>query len=210
MIIVPSSLRRCNLRFQFRRLVSLCLILVLLSNSVLATPQGFIALGNEFSYNLAFYWYNSGWAAKFKAWFQKPAALPATKGWDGKGAPAGRKPSKPQAQETQEERNRQIVSVEVFPKAVTLAPGSPLILQAVAKDATGNVVSGTKAVWSGVNAEDGSVLTEVGSIFDDKEETDNNAGVKIGKGARSKSPAMSKLHFRRRGNSWLPAKARTD
>lgn len=198
MNFVVSMLQTLKSAFQFRRLVSVFLILVLTSNPILAMPQGIIGIGNDLSYSLAFYWYNTGLAAKFKAWFQKPTTQGA-KGWDGKGAPPGRKPSKPQAQETQEERNAKIVSVEVFPKAVTVAPGAPLILQAVAKDAAGNVVSGTKSVWSGISAEDGSVLTEVGSIFDDKDETDGNPGVKIGKGGKVKVTGNAKAAFSQKG-----------
>jgi hypothetical protein len=193
-----STFQTLRSAFSLRRLVSVFLMLVLSVNPILAMPQGVIGLGNEIRYNLAFHWYNSGWAAKFAAWLQNPVTQD-TKGWDGKGAPPGRKPSKPQDQETQEERNRQIVSVEVFPKTASLAPGSPLILQAVAKDAAGNVVSGAKAVWSGVNTEDGSALAEVGSIFDDRDETDSNPGVKIGKRGKVRVTGNAKAAFSQKG-----------
>lgn len=78
MNFVMSTLQAMKSAFQIRRLISLCLMLVLTANPILAMPGLGASLSNELSYSLAFQWYNSGWAAKFNAWFPNKAAVQDT------------------------------------------------------------------------------------------------------------------------------------
>lgn len=146
----PSSLSLSATRslvslFQFRRLVSLLLIFVLCSNQVQATPQGFTLLGAELSHSLAFWWYNSGWAAKFA---QKPAGAQDTRGWDGKGAPPNTPPA-PSVQEKQADRDRKVARLEISPRDVTIHTGEKVIFAVLAYDSAGNLVPGVKPTWDG-------------------------------------------------------------
>ncbi len=99
-------------------------------------------------YSLAFHWYNSGWAAKFKAWFPSKATVQDTKGWDGKGAPPNT-PPEPSVQEKQADRDVKVSKVEISPRDVTLQTGSKVIFAAVAYDKDGNLIPGVKFSWDG-------------------------------------------------------------
>ncbi|MFN7928342.1 MAG: RHS repeat-associated core domain-containing protein [Blastocatellia bacterium] len=132
----------------WRRAISLMLCVVLLANPILAMPQGVLILSNEFRYSLAFYWYNSGLAAKFNAWFQKPAAVQDTRGWDGKGAPPNT-PPEPSVQEKQANRDVKVSKIEISPRDVTIHTGEKAVFAAVAYDKDGNLVPGVKFIWDG-------------------------------------------------------------
>lgn len=196
---LAKVVRKVNFAMEYKRWLSMFLILVLLSQSTLAMPQGYVSVAAEIQSNMAFWWYNSGWAKIFAAWMPQKTSRPDTKGWDGKGAPAEHEPSKPQDQETQEERDSRTASIELFPKEATLTPGTPLILQAIAKDIDGNLISGVKTFWSGNNLADGMTLAEVGSIFDDKEESPDKDAIKIGKDGNVKVTGKAKGAFSQKG-----------
>jgi hypothetical protein len=134
--------------FQVRRLVSLYLMLVLTANPILAMPGLGASLSHELSYSLAFQWYNSGWAAKFNAWFPQKAAVQDTKGWDGKGAPPSTPPA-PSVQEKQADRDRKVARLEISPRDVTIHTGEKVIFAALAYDSAGNLVAGVKPTWNG-------------------------------------------------------------
>ena len=145
MTFLSSACRHCQSLFQVRRLVSLLLIFVLCSNQVLATPQGFTLLAAELRHSAAFWWYNSGWAAKFA---QKPTGTQDTKGWDGKGAPPNTPPA-PSVQEQQSDRDRKVARLEISPRDVTIHTGEKVIFAALAYDKDGNLIPGVKCTWDG-------------------------------------------------------------
>ena len=132
----------------WRRAISLMLCVVLLANPILAMPQGVLTLSNEFRYSLAFYWYNSGLAAKFNAWSQKPAAVQDTRGWDGKGAPPNT-PPEPSVQEKQANRDVKVSRIEISPRDVTIHTGEKVVFAAIALDREGNLIPGVKFSWDG-------------------------------------------------------------
>ncbi len=146
---MPLTFARSAFRlFQLRRMVSLGLMLVLTANPILAMPGLGASLSHEFSYSLAFQWYNSGWAAKFANWFPQKATVQDTKGWDGKGAPPNT-PPEPSVQEKQADRDVKVSKVEISPRDVRLQTGSKVIFAAVAYDREGKLISGVKFTWGG-------------------------------------------------------------
>ncbi len=113
------------------------MILILLSNQVLATPQGWMAVGNELSAGMSFWWGNRGWA---KTWarFMPPQTKPAdTKGWDGKGTPPNT-PPEPTPQEKQSDLDVKVSKIEIAPRDVMIATGEKVIFAAVAYDHSGD------------------------------------------------------------------------
>lgn len=117
------------------------------SNQVLATPQGLTLLGYEISHNVGFWWYNSGWAAKYNAWFPHD-----TKGWDGEGAPPHTPPA-PSVQEKQADGDRKVARLEISPRDVTIHTGEKVVFAALAYDKDGQMVSGVKFTWDGSDEE---------------------------------------------------------
>ncbi len=147
-LFVATTIRQFKITFALRRLLSLGLILVLLSNQVLATPQGWMAVGNEMTAGMSFWWGNSGWAktwARFIPTQNKPAD---TKGWDGKGAPPNT-PPEPTKEEKQTDRDARVAKIEISPRDVTIATGEKVIFAAVAYDRNGNMVPGVQFTWDG-------------------------------------------------------------
>jgi RHS repeat-associated protein len=148
MNFVVSTLQTLKSACQLRRLVSVFLMLVLSVNPILAMPGGVISLSPEVSYSLAFQWYNSGWGAKFNAWFPKKAAAQDTKGWDGKGAPPNTPPA-PSVQEKQADRDAKVSRIEISPRDVTMHTGEKVIFAALAYDREGKLIPGVKFTWDG-------------------------------------------------------------
>ncbi len=141
-----------------RQVVSLWLIVIMLANPLLVAPQGMMALGNETTHAISFWWVNSGWAkvmAKFLPQQTKPTD---TKGWDGKGAPPNT-PTDPAPEERQADRDAKVSKIEITPRDVTIGTGEKVIFAAVAYDPKGNMVPGVKFNWDGFNENKNHRLT---------------------------------------------------
>ena len=134
-------------RYFVRQLISLMLTITLVTNPLLAAPQGFTLLGHEMSYGASFWWHNSGWAAKTAKWFTQSKPSGVT-GWDGKGAPPNT-PPEPKEQEKQSERDVKVQSIEISPRDVVIQTGEKVIFSAIAYDKSGNMIPGVKYTWDG-------------------------------------------------------------
>jgi RHS repeat-associated protein len=134
-------------RYFVRQLISLILTITLVTNPLLAAPQGFSMLGQELSYGASFWWNNSGWAAKTAKWFTQTKPVD-TKGWDGKGAPPNTPPDAKE-QEKQSDRDYKVQSIEISPRDVVIQTGEKIIFTAIAYDKSGNMIPGVKYTWSG-------------------------------------------------------------
>ncbi len=137
-------------RHFVRRLISLILTITLVTNPLLAAPQGFSMLGHELSYGTSFWWHNSGWAAKLARWMPQQTKPNDTKGWDGKGAPVNTPPD-PKEQEKQSDRDYKVQKIEISPRDVTIQTGEKVIFNAIAYDKSGNMIPGVKLRWEGSN-----------------------------------------------------------
>ena len=130
-----------------RQLLSLILTITLVTNPLLAAPQGFTLLGHEIGYSASFWWYNSGWAAKTAKWFTQTKPVD-TKGWDGKGAPPNTPPDAKE-QEKQSDRDAKAQRIEISPRDVVIQTGEKIIFSAIAYDQSGNMIPGVKYTWVG-------------------------------------------------------------
>ncbi len=131
-----------------RQLISLILAITLVTNPLLAAPQGFTLLGHEMSYGASFWWHNNGWAAKVAKWFPQQTKPTDTKGWDGKGAPPNT-PPEPKEQEKQSDRDYKVQRIEISPRDVVIQTGEKIVFSAIAYDQSGNMVPGVKYTWDG-------------------------------------------------------------
>ncbi len=131
-----------------RQFISLILAITLITNPLLAAPQGFTLLGHEMSYGASFWWHNSGWAAKTAKWLPQQTKPADTKGWDGKGAPPNT-PPEPKEQEKQSDRDYKVQSIEISPRDVVIQTGEKIIFSAIAYDQSGNMIPGVKFTWDG-------------------------------------------------------------
>ena len=113
-----------------RQVISMILAITLVTNPLLAAPEGFIPIGHQVSYGASFWWHNSGWAAKTAKWFTQSKPTD-TKGWAGKGAPPNT-PPEPKEQEKQSDRDYKVQKIEISPRDVTIATGEKIILSATA------------------------------------------------------------------------------
>jgi RHS repeat-associated protein len=154
-ILVPQVLKEmsqaisnCRLPRRFgRQCISLILVMTLITNPLLAAPEGFISLGHQMNYSASFWWYNSGLAAKTAKWF-KQGQQNTPKGWDGKGAAPNTRPE-PKEPEKQSDRDFKVQRIEISPGDVTIQTGEKIIFSAIAYDVRGNMVPGVKFTWDG-------------------------------------------------------------
>ncbi|MCI0553999.1 MAG: hypothetical protein L0287_23875, partial [Anaerolineae bacterium] len=100
-----------NLVTTARRVLTVGLIVLLISNHALAAPQGIIAEAASFSQEVRFWWHNSGWAAKTEKGFTQNTPGDQ-KGWDGKGARPNTPPEHKE-QEKQSDRDFKVQRIEI-------------------------------------------------------------------------------------------------
>ncbi|HWQ36229.1 MAG TPA: hypothetical protein VNQ79_25565 [Blastocatellia bacterium] len=161
------------------------LVMIMLTNTVLAGPEAAhatvetaFAMLHENWQELGFWWHVSGWATRWRRLPFAQGGKPNPQGWDGRGAPK-MPPLKEQPPETQEERNRRVVSVKLFPESVTLQAGAPVVLQAVGLDASGNPVSGIAFDWSGEDTDKKQSLPVQDSIVTHEAASFSSRGAKV-------------------------------
>jgi YD repeat-containing protein len=155
---------------RFRRCACALMIVVMFSNSAMASPQiahamantaRTSALGQLQAMNL---WLNrSGWAARVSpmmnslaALFQLPQKLP--KGWDGIGAPPNTPPA-PARQETKEEREMKVWKVRIFPGDVEVRTAEQVVFTAAGYDKDDNQIGGLNVQWEGLDETKKTPLT---------------------------------------------------
>jgi hypothetical protein len=142
---------------RFRRCVSALLLLVMLSNSALASPQVaravaglmLLSISGE-QQKLRLWWHARGYASRWAlARPQSGGPIP------------GERPKNAllQPQETQEQRNTKIQDVRIFPGDVTVETGTLVALNAAAFDKDGSVIGGVKFEWTGVNIDNKKDIT---------------------------------------------------
>lgn len=151
-----SFLRFRNSLQFLRQALTVGLMLLLVSNNVLAAP-GLVGLAADVSQEMRFRWYASGWAASFNRSFIGSfvgsfltSSSTTQSGWDGKGAPKRPRPA-PESPEKKEDRERKIAEVKIFPGDISLDTGQQAIFTAVAYDREGTPINGLDVKWDGLD-----------------------------------------------------------
>ena len=133
-IIAPGSVLHSSLK----RAVSIVLILVLISNQLLAAPQMpqmLVGAAATTWQDARFWLYANGWMTALAAIQGKISDKPT-------------KPN-PKQQETQEERNARVFRIQIFPDNAIVPTGEPITFSAIAYDQNNNPIGGVQFKWSG-------------------------------------------------------------
>lgn len=128
------------MRFGLRRVITLTLILLLISNQTLAATVILPQAVNQLSAFLSYGW--PEWKASFRS---VPYAGQGNNVLIG----VGKQRPAPKAQETQSDRDRRIVKVSIHPGDVTATVGETIQFSAVARDGNGMAIPGAIFTWSG-------------------------------------------------------------
>jgi RHS repeat-associated protein len=145
----------------FRRFASLLMIAVMFVQISLFPPEvsqaavkAVSAKAAGYGQDAEFWWHSSGWAARAERlrneFLPKFGAQAPPKGWDGKGAPRRSRPA-PKEVETQQDRERKIARIKIFPGDVELKTGEQVIFNAVAFDHENNLLSGLDVKWDALD-----------------------------------------------------------
>jgi RHS repeat-associated protein len=151
------------------RFACLTMIMVMSVQGVLSAPEfsgaavkAFSAAAASYGQDAHFWWHSSGWAAMYERlrneYLPNIGAQARPKGWDGKGAPRNSRPAPP-AVETQQDRDRKIARVKIFPGDVELKTGEQVIFSAVAFDRDNNPVGGVDVKWEALHEEKNQPLS---------------------------------------------------
>ena len=146
---------------RFRRFACLLMIAVMFVQFTLFPPevsqaalQAVSAKAAGYGQDAQFWWHSSGWAARAERlrneFLPNIGAQAQPKGWDGKGAPRRSRPVPP-AIETQQDRERKIARIKIFPGDVELKTGEQVIFNAVAFDHDDNILSGLDVKWAALD-----------------------------------------------------------
>jgi len=155
-------------RFGFRRFACLAMVVVMFFQ-VPASPQVSQAAAKVVSATASnswqdarFRWHSSGWAARYERlrneYLPNIGVQAQPRGWDGKGAPRQSRPA-PQAVETQQDRERKVARVKIFPGDVEIKTGEQVVFNAIAFDQDGNAVGGLDVKWGAHHEEKNHPLT---------------------------------------------------
>ncbi|MGH9754391.1 MAG: hypothetical protein ACREA2_16555, partial [Blastocatellia bacterium] len=148
---------------SFHRFACLVMIAVMSVQGTLSLPQVSHAAVEAVSakainswQNGRFWWHSSGWAAEHERlrneYLPNIGAAAGAAGWDGKGAPRHSRPA-PEVAETQQERERKITRINIFPGDVEIKTAEQVVFNAVAFDQDGAAVNGLGAKWSALDEE---------------------------------------------------------
>src|SRR5215475_5374203 len=151
------------------RFACLTMIVVMSVQGVLSAPEvsgaavkAVTAAAAGYVQDTHLWWHSSGWAASYERlrneYLPGVTAQARPKGWDGKGAPRNSRPAPP-AVETQQDRDRKIARVKIFPGDVELKTGEQIIFNAVAFDQDNNPVGGVDVKWEALHEEKNQPLT---------------------------------------------------
>src|SRR5262245_57946448 len=154
--------------FGFRRFACLAMVVVLVVQ-VPASPQVSQATAKVISAAAVnswqdgrFWWHSSGWAARAERLLNEflPGIGVTTqgRGWDGKGAPRPSRPAPPKV-ETQQDREKRIARIRIFPGDVEIKTGEQVVFNAVAFDHDDNPVGGVDVKWEALDEVKNQPLT---------------------------------------------------
>lgn len=129
-----------SLRFGFRRVIAITLVVMLVSNHTLAATVILPKVADQLFAVVA-----NGWP-KWKAGFRSAAY--AAQG-NSVLVGAGKQRPAPKVQETQADRDQRIAKVSIHPGDVTATVGETIQFTAVARDNNGLAIPGAAFVWSG-------------------------------------------------------------
>jgi RHS repeat-associated protein len=153
----------------FRRFACLGMITVMFVQFTLFPPEvshaavkAVSATAVGYGQDAHFWWHSSGWAARYERlrneYLPNIGAQAQPRGWDGKGAPRQSRPA-PQAVETQQDRERKVARVKIFPGDVEIKTGEQVVFNAIAFDQDGNAVGGLDVKWGALHEEKNHPLT---------------------------------------------------
>src|SRR5262245_8889357 len=151
------------------RFACLTMIVVMSVQGVLSAPEvsgaavkAFSAAAAGYGQGAHFWWRSSGWAASYerlrKKYWPNIGAQARPKVWDAKGAPRNSRAAPP-AVEDQQDRDRKIARVKIFPGDVELKTGEQVIFNAVAFDKDDNPVGGVDVKWEALDEGKNQPLT---------------------------------------------------
>jgi RHS repeat-associated protein len=127
-----------------------------------AAVKAVSATAVDYGQDAHFRWHSSGWAARYERlrneYLPGIGAQAQPRGWDGKGAPRQSRPA-PQAVETQQDRERKVARVNIFPGDVEIKTGEQVVFNAVAFDRDGNPLGGLDVKWDALHEEKNQPIT---------------------------------------------------
>jgi RHS repeat-associated protein len=170
--VLRPRLRPARSRYAysgFRRFACLLMVAVIFVQFSLFPPEvsraaveAVSAKAVNYGQDAQFWWHSSGWAARadrLRNEFLPNFGVQAQpKGWDGKGAPKLSRPTPP-AVETQQDRERKIARIKIFPGDVELKTGEQVIFNAVAFDREDNPLGGLDMKWDALDEGKNQPLT---------------------------------------------------
>jgi RHS repeat-associated protein len=118
------------MRRNLSRALCLWLITALLATSTPAAPQTIIGLVADGSTSLMFWFQQSGWAATLKQ------------------TNSGQEPPDHKRQEKQEDRDKRVARIEIYPGDVTVQVDERVAFTTVAFDQKGDPIGGVRVKWS--------------------------------------------------------------